>query len=139
MPLQLKNPKGGFPPGGFPFQDKRTGKKFDGMSADLKLQAMNVIQHRRGNMRLYPATEGMAFNSDAVQQEILEQVCANHRGICVEQVKSLPMSRNFAVVKSNKSCPKCGNTDLTPKYCKTCSGSKIRGWTCDKCGTEVGK
>lgn len=135
MPLTLKKASG-WPPGGYPFKDPRTGKVFDGMSADLGLQAKNVVIHRRGNPRVYPPNDTGWFDVGAIRQEIINYMCSLRPELCTDGVP-LPLNEPaaFAVQKPAHACPKCGSHEASPVYCKTCSGQKITGWKC-VCGTE---
>lgn len=142
MPLKLKNPST-WPSGGFPFTDPRTGKVFNAMSADLTLQAKNVIAHRKANPRIY--SEAQFFHMDAVKQEILQFMCAKRPEICVETDRIAPTTFVASKKKANlkqvsppqgKRCYKCGGNEFTPEWCKTCGGHKVRAWICVKCNTS---
>lgn len=141
MPLKLRTRAGAWPPGGFPFKDPRTGKTFDAMSADLALQAKNVIAHRSANPRIYPRDEAQYFFADAVKQEIVDQICANRPELCTDHVggriepQPIPKGVTVPSVQAGKRCYKCGGTEFDPIFCKTCSGSKVKAWLCRGCRT----
>lgn len=135
MPRTLKKTTG-WPTGGYPFRDPRTGKAFDGLSADLALQAQNVIRHRKANTKIYPPTETQWFNLVDVKQEIAAYMCDLKPELCAETALSLPVVKlaNVVVQKSQIACPKCGSSEASPILCKTCRGSKVKGFTCLNCG-----
>lgn len=146
MPLRIK--PGFWPAGGYPYTDQRTGQRFDGMSADLLLQARNVIKHRMGNPRFYPQSEPQHFQLVAVMQEITDAICKQNPAACCdsEHVTSrpTPIVRNASpaavvTLPSTSSCPKCGSTTAEPLYCRTCSGKRLLGYKCATCGTERSK
>lgn len=132
MPLTLK-PTVGWPHGGHPYQDPRTGKKFDGMSADLDLQTLNIIQHRQANPGFYPSTERSAFESAAIRQQIIDYMCLLRPQLCGDSSKPDP---TYQAPVPNGRCANCGSDQAEPVYCKTCAGQKITGWKCKQCGVE---
>lgn len=131
MPQTLR-PSIGWPTGGYPFRDPRTGKLFEGMSADLTLQVLNVIQHRRANPTFYPSTETSAFEPSNIRQQIIDHMCLLRPQLCGGPA---PDTTYQAPVPTDK-CPKCGSDKAEPVFCKTCSGSKIVAWKCGQCGFE---
>jgi len=141
MPLRLRNGNGSWPAGGFPFVDPRTGKVFDGMSADLTLQAKNIIAHRKANPKIYPASEAQFLFIDAVKQEVLGYICARRPSLCADSVNvamQIATPKNFVMPSPppGKKCYRCGSTDLKPVPCKTCGGFKIKSWLCNNCQTS---
>lgn len=138
MPLQLKNKGTQWPPSGYPYVDGRTGKKFDGMSADLDMQVKNVLTHRQANPRIYPPDQAEFLNPASVRQELVNYICSLKPELCGQpEVKT---QTNLVVPQPNKVCPKCQGTVFKANYCQTCgSGNKIKSWSCVACGTNVGK
>lgn len=108
------------------------------MSADLRLQAKNVIAHRKANPRFYPPADLSQFSQDGVEREIVEQICRNRPSLCYddmrpnEPLESVNVPR---VAPASRKCFKCGGS-LEPVYCKTCGGSKVKYYKCKECGTE---
>jgi hypothetical protein len=136
MKLSLKNRNSGWPPGGYPFVDKRTGKNFDGMSADLGMQAKNVADHRKANPAIYPLSEGQWFDDLFIRQEIIEYMCSLRPELCYDGSAVKNPIWTEPVPPAGKTCIKCSGTEMSPTYCKTCSGRKVVSWKCNKCGTE---
>lgn len=140
MPLRIKS--GPWPPGGFPFADPRTGQKFDGMSADLTLQARNVIQHRLANPRFYPKDQSGAFSLTGVMQEITDFVCNRNPGACFDPASNVspraaaPNPAAPVIASPQFACPKCGSVEWIADYCPTCSGKRVVGYICVKCGAK---
>jgi hypothetical protein len=131
MPQVLK-PSIGWPPGGFPFKDARTGKNFEGMSADLDLQVLNVIQHRKANPSFYPSTETSAFEPANIRQQIIDYMCLLRPHLC----GGPEIDRTYQAPVPTDKCPKCGSDKAEPVFCRTCGGQKITGWKCVSCGAE---
>ncbi len=135
-----------FPAGGFGFKDPRTNRTFDGMSADLTMQAREIIAHRMANPAIYPAHESSHFSLVDVIGEITRQVCQRSPASCYDDrnsVRSTPVPpsvrRNPAtiVVQAPSSvCRACGSGEWEPVYCKVCSGKKLTGYKCKSCGKE---
>lgn len=134
--MQLK-PTRGWPPGGFPFVDPKSGMAFEPMSADLQLQTQNVIKHRRANPSIYPPSDKTAFDPLAVQREIIEYICRVRPSNCTETVRQ---AKSYFVVEPGpphgKKCLKCQSENLVATYCKSCGGRKITSWKCTQCGFE---
>lgn len=140
MALRFTNPRGSFPPGGFEFVDPKTGMRFDGMSADLTLQAQNVAKHRRANPRIYPSVIDVA----AIVQEITNYTCARLPHLCQDSdqpfqtVKAL-IKRPAVKIPAGKKCLQCSSDNLDPVWCRSCAGSKLTGYKCNNCGAAVSK
>lgn len=125
-----------WPNGGFPFKDPRTGLKFDGMSADLKLQAQNVIKHRRGNPHIYPVNEQKYLDQDWVMLEIEDFMCRQNGSICGDD--PMPRQREGADIKiiyPEQLCA-CGG-EWEARFCPTCAGSKVQKFVCKQCGNAA--
>lgn len=135
-PLRLKNPNGGYPPGGWAFHDNRTGLNFDGMSATLEQQELKIIQHRRANPRVYPQSEGNWFERQSVRQEIFQQLHAKSPGLFVGFERQAITKTKFVIGSQPTTKCTCGESEATPVYCATCGGQKISGWKCVKCGKQ---
>ncbi len=130
---------GEWPPGGYPFTDPKTGQKFDGMSADLKSQCLNVITHRFANPKKYPPTNVNAFDFDHVLREISEYQClrlGNNPRFCFDTEHPTRRTKEVQTVDGVPVCPSCGKM-MIPYRCPTCSGTRIRGWQCQGCYTRV--
>lgn len=133
--------KGFWPPNGFGFTDPRTNRKFDGMSADLTLQARNIQEHRLANPRFYPPHESGFLSLENIIQEIVGQVCLRSPSFCYNDEESTvrrqnqPLS-NLPVEPPRTDCARCGSKDFDPIYCPTCSGQRLTGYRCKQCGKE---
>ena len=121
-----------WPPGGYPFQDPRTGMKFDAMAGNIDHKVAQVRQHRLANPTAYP--NGERTNPDAVRQEIVDYICGKNPALCMEGfVPPTPNPSNPAAIVQTVNCPKCGLLDAKPTICPTCSGTRVKYWTCS-CG-----
>lgn len=131
-------PGAGVPPGGFPFVDKRTGRQFAGMSQDINGRAREVIQHRLSNPAIYPQSEPQHFSMEHVVREITDPICAKYPNYCMETRPVAPPAASLPTAAPqpvNPACPKCGGMDFDAQFCPTCSGHKLTGFKCKKCGT----
>lgn len=140
MALHIRQINRGWPTNGFPFTEPKTGKLFDGMSADLRLQAQNVIQHRKANPNIFPPNDLGLFDQHNVERQIINQICAARPEACYDD--SLPeimTQPQQSIAPASKKCFKCGSSDLEPIYCKTCSGKRILAYRCKACNQEVPK
>ncbi len=141
MSLQLKNPNGSFPPGGWGFVDPKTGFKCNGWEGTPSMHAVKIIQHRRSNPKFYPPTEPQAFDMPSIVQEIYAQKAKTHAHLFVgypDVIPSMSHSAPKAMVSPTHVCP-CGSTSWDPIYCKTCAGHRITGYKCHSCGKELKK
>lgn len=140
--LQLKQSNGGFPQGGFPYQDPRTGFKCNGWEGTPQMHAVKIIQHRRANPKFYPPAEGQWFDTSAVVQEIYQQKALTHphlfRGYPDKSPATVSNQRSTPMISPTLICS-CGSNEFTAVKCLTCGGSRIKSWKCTKCGREVGK
>lgn len=113
------------------------------MQQGLLGRAREVIKHRFGNPVIYPQHESQHFNLQFVMQEITDAICRKHPSFCMETVPVGPPSaaQTPVVVQPpvNPACPACGSTEWKADYCKTCSGSRIVGYICLKCGNKRGR
>lgn len=123
-----------FPPGGYPFVDGRTGKKFDGSSADLKLQAENVIKHRQANPHVYNPEERKYLDKDWVMLEIEDFMCKSNPSICGDDLPPRPADPTFAT--PTQECA-CGVRDWRAQFCKSCGSGKLQKWVCGGCGNAL--
>jgi predicted RNA-binding Zn-ribbon protein involved in translation (DUF1610 family) len=119
-------------PGGYPFTDPRTGLKFDAMSADLKMQAQNVIKHRRGNPHVYHPDEPKYLDLDWVMLEIEDALCTEAPQYCGDDNVSKP-DPTIQVETPDKDCPKCGKRNWLPLWCQSCGRPKILNYKCAEC------
>ena len=129
-------------PGGIPFTDPRVPqKKFPGMEVSSEdEQIAKIIEWRRKNPNIYPATEAAAFDYEAVRVE-LRRYQKNRLGDNKQYfVDGAHNSIGIQIKHREPStvCPKCGASEVTPRYCKTCRGSRVIGYTCVSCGKERG-
>lgn len=134
MPLVRRD--GSMPPGGYYFQDAKTGMKFDGMSVTFAEQVQKIINHRRANPLVYPASEPKYLLTLSVGQELDDYTClrlGRNSSYCTG-----PQSATAPRVVPNRLCPTCGAI-LAPRYCSTCSGNKILAYRCPTCKKEYPK
>ena len=139
MILKLKNPNAPFPQGGWPFKDPKTGFSVNGYEGTPTMHAPKIIAHRRANPHVYPSQQYHWFDEQSVIQEIYQQKLATHphlfRGFADKTVEIKTKATNKRVEQPSLNC-ECGALDWKPKYCPTCSGKKLIGWTCGKCGKD---
>jgi predicted RNA-binding Zn-ribbon protein involved in translation (DUF1610 family) len=134
--MSLIRRDGTIPPGGYYFQDAKTGMKFDGMSVTFNEQVGKIITHRLANPKVYPPSEPKYLTPDSVTQELDDYTClrlGRNSSYCTG-----PQSPTAPRVSVNRLCPNCG-TILTPHYCATCSGNKILDYLCPKCNKSFPK
>jgi hypothetical protein len=121
-----------FPPGGWPYQDERTGMKFDSMAGGLDDRVLQVRQHRRANPNQYPNPAD--YDSGLIRQQIIDYACERRPELCGGD--EIPKAANPAAVRQSADCPKCGSpSNATPTYCSSCSGNRVKFWTCS-CGEK---
>lgn len=136
--MSLIRRDGAMPPGGYYFQDPKTGMKFEGMSATFAEQVGTIISHRMANPKIYPATEPQFLNWDSVANELDVYTCTrlgNHPSFCFDP-NSKPAANVPRIVVAE--CPKCRGA-LIERTCPTCAGRRVIGWKCSKCGYEIDK
>jgi hypothetical protein len=134
--MSLIRRDGTIPPGGYYFQDGKTGMKFDGMAVTFNEQVGKIITHRLANPKVYPPSEPKYITTDSVTQELDDYTClrlGRNSSYCTG-----PQSPTAPRVSVNRLCPDCG-TILTPHYCATCSGNKILDYLCPKCNKSFPK
>lgn len=133
--IRLIRRNGAYPPGGYPFQDARTGMKFDGMSDSFSGIVNQIIAHRQANPNIYSPSEGKWFNFDLVADEL-------DRATCLRLGNSDKWCRGVndvtVALPKAKVCPSC-DVPLEEKLCPTCSGRRLVGYRCPKCGKDFPK
>lgn len=142
MPVRLKSPNAGYPPGEFSFSDPHTGMQFNDPAADLNHQVKLVIEHRKGNPKIYQPEKADNFDPKIVETEIIIQVCARNPSLCEDDAfpgqpyprPPAPPEPTPVFRQAGKVCAKCGSQDFEVQYCKTCGGGKINGYKCLSCG-----
>jgi hypothetical protein len=129
MNLVEKNPQNPYPAnGGYGFKDPRTGREFNGLHSSARDTALKIIEHRRGNPHIYHPGESQWFDGDQVRQEIYQQKFQTMPELFIgfgEQPKSA----------TDQKCS-CGEQDWETEYCKGCSGKRVVGYKCRKCGLK---
>lgn len=120
-----------FLPNGMDYIDKRTGYKVSAYERGLENAVSMLIEHRKANPRVYPASEYVWFSPSAVKQEFLRMAYETRPDL----FKGQPVATATRTENGfPKACP-CGGTSFSPEYCRTCgSGQRITGHRCDKCG-----
>lgn len=125
-------------PGGYPFMDPRTGLKFDGFDAGgFGDQVHRIIKHRSLNPRHYPSDDLKWLNFEEVCIELEVYQCLRLGGdkrFCVDP----DVSEAEAAKTSHATgiCRFCGG-ELKERLCPTCSGHRVIGYQCLKCGSTL--
>lgn len=132
--MKLIRRNGPLPPNGYEFKDSRTGMAFPGMEGTFSDQVAKIISHRMANKKLYPASERHWTESDSVAKELDEFTCARLGGNATYCTDGKPITAG----QETRTCTHCG-AEMLAKICGTCSGNKILGWKCTKCGLEKPK
>ena len=126
------------PPGGYFFEDPKTGMKFEGMSVTFAEQVGNIVSHRMANPGVYPKAEPQFLNWESVANELDAYTCTrlgNHPAFCYDPNVKTPINPPRIAVTA---CPKCGGA-LMDRTCPTCAGHRVIGYTCTKCGFQINK
>ena len=138
--LQPKQSNGGFPQGGWPYVDPKTGFKCNGWEGTPQMHAVKIIAHRRANPNFYPPSEGQWFDPASVVQEIYQQKVKTHPHLFKGYSDNAPQMNAQPTPKTMVSptivCA-CGSNEFEPQYCKTCGGNRINGYKCSKCGKDI--
>lgn len=123
------------PTGGFPFQDPKLGKKYDGFSFDFKSLVSSIIRDRKANPLLYPVEDSRSFDYDIVAQEVENYIWNNSKPQTRQNYfrDAKPPTMESDKLVSGKSCPKCQSTNVVERLCNSCSGRKVIGFTCKNC------
>ncbi len=123
----------GMPPGGVIYDDPRTpAAKWSDDHTWPTERAQQIITFRLANPNIYPEPEWT--NTDFVLAQVMEFNCrrlGNDPNWCIETSKPAPAP---AAAPLSRLC-ECGGT-LTEKLCATCSGKRVTGYKCAKCGKE---
>lgn len=133
--------EGPFPPSGYEFQDRITGKRYSDTHSQFSERVKQIIKDRLANRRLF--TDEKLVDPLYVSKELSEYTCARLRNdpkYCTDGISS--MVPTPAIIKQlkavqNRICPKCGSANLSEVLCKTCSGKRVTGYKCDQCGGTV--
>lgn len=137
MSKKLIRRDGAMIPGGFPFVDARTNQRFDGFEAGgFGDQVHKIIRHRLGNPNIYPPSEAKWFSFEAVANELDEYQCLRMAGD--SRFCSDPNSEHAQQAAAHAAgvCRFCGG-QLKERLCPTCSGHRVIGYTCLKCGSTL--
>lgn len=134
---------GPLPPGGYEFNDGITGKVYKDTHTLFDARVKEIIRDRLANRRLF--TDETKVDATAVARELSAYTCGRLNNDPRYCTNGLPTSPKAAVAvlpevkKQTKVCPACGSDSVSPVYCKTCSGKKITGYTCNVCHKEFPK
>ena len=129
--------EGPAPPGGWYFTDPRTGLVFNGMNFDYTGLMYAISQHRKANPRVYSPNEPQYLDVDYISAEYDAWLCkslGHNPAFCKDMSPQGSLEHTNAAQESGSACPKCGETQASPKYCPTCAGQRLIGWICSKCG-----
>jgi hypothetical protein len=125
---------GGHPPGGFPYDCPKTGRKFPSIGG-IADTATAVTQYHLANPKIFSGAEmDFAYNLELVDCYTCFRL-GNPRQYCTNGKLGNPPVIEY--VNSNV-CPKC-KTVMSERLCPTCSGHKVIGWTCKQCKVEYSK
>lgn len=122
---------GPHPPGNFPYECPKTGRKFAG-EAGIRETALAVTQYHLANPTVFNAQE---MDFDYVLSLVDCWTCfrlGNPPQYCTDG-KSGSITPAIRIVSS--TCQDC-NVTMTPKYCPTCSSQRLIAYRCPKCGKE---
>lgn len=139
MSLQLRPEWRGtrFPNGGYPYQDRKTGFKFDAMAGNLEDRIKDVRKHRMANPTLYPDVKDL--DSDNIRQEIIDYMCHRSPELCQEgdvDLSLIPRNDVSAIVQT-QTCVNCGSsTNAKPVMCASCGNNRVKYWMCS-CGMKI--
>lgn len=140
--LQPKQSNGGFPQGGWPWVDPKTGFKLNGWEGTPQMHAVKIIAHRRANPNHYPPSESHWFDPAAVVQEIYQQKVKTHPHLFKGYSDTPPIverkPQTQLMVSPTIICA-CGSNEYEAIKCMTCGGHRIKGYRCKKCGKEISK
>jgi hypothetical protein len=150
--MKLLRTSGPWHPGGYSYIDPRTGKKYDGSSADFDMRSKEIQNDRKLNPDIYPPAEngGKWLDLEFIRGQLSNYICGqlSKRGLasryCTDDSGALIGTKPLksAVINNPvqvRKCRKCGGTDLEPEHCKTCGGNKIRAYICKTCNTRNNK
>ncbi len=136
--LQPKN-NNQFPPGGFGFEDPKTGFKCVGYEGTPQMHAVKIRDHRRANPKFYPTGEGHWFDLNSIVQEIYQQKVRTHpylfKGYPDKGPPIVKQDNSESIISPTVFC-ECGSNEWEVQYCRSCSGKRITGRKCKKCGKE---
>jgi hypothetical protein len=120
-----------FPPGGYPYQDERTGMRFDAMAGGMDDRVLQVRQHRIANPNQYPNPAD--YDSGLIRQQVTNYICERRPELCGGDAV-IPTIPNPATLRQSADCPKCGSpSNAVATMCASCGGNKVKYWTCS-CG-----
>lgn len=123
---------GPYPPNGYPFQDRITGKAYKDMAASFEVRVAQIVNDRLANKRLI--TNQSQVSPSAVAQELSEYVCEQLNGnprYCTNNGTRSRVSLPQPFI-TDKACKFCGKYELRRSVCTSCGG-KI-SFTCNACG-----
>lgn len=143
--MHLSYKPGGMLPGGYPYTDPRTGRKFDGFDAGgAGDQIMRIAKYRMANPRIFPEPEWA--DQHFIAKQLLEyqfQRLGNNMKyfVATDGTQSNPIVYAPKTPAANVTPPnrcECG-ANMAPVYCKTCSAQRLTGWKCPTCGRQRGR
>lgn len=141
MKLISRNPP--FPPGGYPYYDPRTGIRYNGLEGTFDDIMRKIQADRKRNPRVYPPDEeqGKFLDLVFIGKSLDEYTCnrlGNSTRWCTDGNGQV-INRNYNLGKIQlTTCPDC-NVALQEKICPTCSGHRVIGYVCPKCGRTFPK
>lgn len=141
--MRLIRRDGQIPPGGYPYQDPKTGFKFDGFQAGgFGEQVLAIIWHRIANPTIYtPNTIDLV--PEFVANQLDEYTClrlGNDRRFCTDEELPKPkeVTRTEPAIVPGRNCPGCGG-NLVERLCGSCGGRKVVGYQCQACGMQINR
>jgi hypothetical protein len=136
--IRLIRRNGPMLPGGYPFVDGRTNRRFDGFDAGgFGDQVLRIIKHRQANPSVYPPSDAKYLDEAAVADELDEYQCQRFGGDVRYCGPSSEEAIRLQDLKAAGICQFCGGT-LSERICPTCGGAKkVIGTVCQKCGSTL--
>ncbi len=130
--FKLIRHNGPHPPGNFPYECPKTGRKFPG-DGGIRDTAMAVTQLHLANPKIFTGPRDMDFDYVLEMVDCFQclrlgndpRFCTNGKAGAVHP----------AIKTISKFCPSCG-TAMNEKFCPTCSSRRLIGAVCPKCGFE---
>jgi len=137
MNTRLINRGGIMLPGGYPYVDPKTNMRFDGFEAGgFYDQVAKIIQHRSSNPQLYPPGNPEYLETNFVANQLDEYQCQRFGGDARYCGQTSAEIERAASAQAAGVCQFCGG-ELEQRYCPTCSGQRVIGTRCKKCGSTL--
>lgn len=142
MKLIPKSQSAPYPPGnGYSYKEPKTGRWFDGLLGNVTVTAQKVIAFKLANPHIFPEGGG---DLESTIQLIYAQKFETHPHLFMGQEPApqpQPTKKTQAVTvhpryQLTKLCRFCGSAEFDEILCPTCSGKRVTGYKCRKCGKK---